>query len=156
MKRKSEKGDKEPKKKKARVEHTIDCIVNARDTYTNEVETEVNIFSTTNIFVMERVYYHLELATRVSPSMPGVPVVILGGLTISRCHWDLNQYAMWHGIDPKTNELLIAYMESTIELLNEIIKHDNQASWRFDNVVEPSASTGKILLVSCDRAISNE
>lgn len=141
--------------KKARVEYSLFCVVNL--TTPDGTEREVYSFTSSSRDVIDRVYrILLEMRVDLSES---IVAVILGGLTITPCHWDPTQYAAWHGIATKRGQSAHALIEMTIDLIREIAKHSGDARWNSDAELKSTTqctADDKFLLISCERVIPDE
>jgi hypothetical protein len=141
----------EPVKKKVRVEHKMYVIVNARGPRHTTVETDIFALQG-NPDGIARIWHILKDATQMKRS--GIATTIVGGLTITPCHWNLEEYAGWHGVG-KNKKLALAYIDTAITLIEMIMAQEDVrviVGYTYP-VAELANCNGRVVLIECERNI---
>jgi hypothetical protein len=137
--------------KKGRVEHKMYIIVNAHLPRNTTVETDIFALHG-NPNGVARIWHLLKDATQMKRS--GIAATIVGGLTITPCHWNLVEYAGWHGVG-KNKKLALAYIDTAITLIEMIMAQEDVrviVGYTYP-VAELVNCDGRVLLIECERNI---
>jgi hypothetical protein len=126
-------------------------IVNAHFPRKTSVETDIYALHG-NPDGVARIWHLLKDATQMKRS--GIAATIVGGLTITPCHWNLVEYAGWHGVG-KNKKLALAYIDTAITLIEMIMAQEDVrviVGYTYP-VAELANCDGRVVLIECERNI---